>query len=72
MEKSLPDPTDPTDLNNYEKLRKKLNDYFMPKRKKNHASYILFENETDSRRIDRDVCYQIKRKGTGMRIRRNM
>ena len=30
LEKSLPDPTDPTDLNDYEKLRKKLNDYFMP------------------------------------------
>ena len=41
LEKSLPDPTDPTDLNEYEKLRKKLNDYFMPKRNKHHARYIF-------------------------------
>ena len=41
LEKSLPDPTDPTDLNEYEKLRKKLNNYFMPKRNKHHARYIF-------------------------------
>ena len=43
LEKSLPDPTEPTDLNEYEKLRKKLNDYFMPKRNKHHARYIFLK-----------------------------
>ena len=38
LEKSLPDPSG--DLNEYEKLRAKLNDYFMPERNKHHARYV--------------------------------
>ena len=43
LEKSLPDPTGEgaESLNEYEKLRKKLNDYFLPKRNKHHARYIF-------------------------------
>ena len=36
LERSLPNPTDG---NSYEKLRKKLNDYFTPKKNKHHARY---------------------------------
>ena len=42
LEKSLPDPTEGS-LNEYEKLRKKLNDNFMPKRNKHHARYIFLK-----------------------------
>lgn len=42
LEKSLPDPADGS-LNEYEKLRKKLNDYFTPKRNKHHARYIFLK-----------------------------
>ena len=47
LEKSLPDPTgeDAESLNEYEKLRKKLNDYFLPKRNKHHARYIFLKSK---------------------------
>ena len=38
LEKSLPNPTDPG-LNEYDRLRKKLNDYYTPKRNKHYARY---------------------------------
>lgn len=41
LEKSLPDPVG--DLNEYEKLRKKLNDYFSPKRNKHYARYMFLK-----------------------------
>ena len=41
LEKSLPDPTG--NLNEYEKLRAKVNDYFMPKRNKHYARYIFLK-----------------------------
>ena len=41
LEKSLPNPTDGT--NNYEKLRKKLNEYFKPKKNKHHARYVFLK-----------------------------
>ena len=45
LPKSLPDPEDSEDVRDvYQKLRKKLNDYFIPIRNKHYASYI-FENE---------------------------
>ena len=42
LEKSLTDPSgeDAESLNEYENLRKKLNDYFLPKRNKHHARII--------------------------------
>ena len=46
LAKSLPDPEDSEDVRDvYQKLRKKLNDYFIPKRNKHYARYIFFENE---------------------------
>ena len=47
LEKSLPDPTgeDAESLNEYEKLRKKLNAYFLPKRNKHHARYIFLKSK---------------------------
>ena len=47
LEKSLPDPTgeDAESLNEYEKLRKKLNDYFLLKRNKHHARYIFLKSK---------------------------
>ena len=44
LEKSLPDPTEES-LNENEKLRKKLNNYFMPKRNKHHARYIFLKSK---------------------------
>ena len=41
LEKSLPDPIG--DLDEYEKLRKKLNDYFSPKRNKHYARYMFLK-----------------------------
>ena len=41
LEKSLPDPVG--DLNEYEKLRMKLNDYFSPKRNKHYARYMFLK-----------------------------
>ena len=40
-EESLPDPAG--ELNEYEKLKKKLNKYFTPKKNKHHARYLLFK-----------------------------
>ena len=47
LAKSLPDPTGETaeSLNEYELLRKKLNDYFMPRRNKHHARYIFLKSK---------------------------
>ena len=47
LEKSLPDPTG--NLNEYEKLRVKVNDYFMPKRNKHYARYIFLKMRPNSR-----------------------
>ena len=44
-EKKLPDPAAES-LNEYEKLRKKFNDYFTPKRNKHHARYIFLKMKT--------------------------
>ena len=41
LEKSLPNPTDA--MNDYEKLRKKLNDYFTPKKNKQYARYLFLK-----------------------------
>ena len=41
LEKSLPDPAG--DSNEYEKLRKKLNDYFVPKQNKHYARYVFLK-----------------------------
>ena len=48
LKKSLPDPVDA--FNEYKKLSKKLNDFFLPKQNKHYARYVFFENETASRR----------------------
>ena len=47
LEKSLPDLTDEDaeSLNEYEKLGKKLNDYFLLKSKKHHARYIFLKSK---------------------------
>ena len=48
MAKSLPDPEDPDgELDVYQKLRKKLNDYFIPKRDKHYARYIFLKMRPD-------------------------
>ena len=41
LEKSLPNPADA--MNDYEKLRKKLNDYFTPKKNKQYARYLFLK-----------------------------
>ena len=41
LEKSLPDPVDAS--NEYEMLRKKLNDYFLPKQNKHYARYVFLK-----------------------------
>ena len=40
LEKILPDPVDAS--NEYEKLRKKLKDYFQPKQNKHYARFFFF------------------------------
>ena len=42
LEKSLPDPVQ-RGLNVYEKLRKKLNDYFIPKSNKHYSRYMFLK-----------------------------
>ena len=65
LKKSLPDPTgeDADSLNEYEKLRKKLNDYFMPKRNKHHARYIFIKSKPVAG--EKTVTYAT-RKGPGL------
>ena len=41
LDKSLPNPTD--GVNDYEKLKKKLNDYFKPKKNKHRARYVFLK-----------------------------
>ena len=44
LEISLPDPEDPScELNVYKKLRKKLNDYFIPKKSKHYSRYMFLK-----------------------------
>ena len=44
LEKTLPDNNPDGNLNDYQKVKKKLNDYFLPKRNKHHAQYIILKN----------------------------
>ena len=44
LEKSLSDPDDPNGrMNEYEKLRKKLNDYFSPRQNKHYSRYMFLK-----------------------------
>ena len=44
LEKSLSDPDDPDgQLNEYEKMRKKLNDYFSPRQNKHYSRYMFLK-----------------------------
>ena len=46
LARSLPDPEDPNgELDEYNKLQKKLNDYFIPKKNKHYARYIFLKME---------------------------
>ena len=42
LEKSLPDPEE-AELNVYDKIRQKLNNYFIPKRNKHYSRYIFLK-----------------------------
>ena len=57
LEKSLPHPTDGGD--NYGQLRKKLNDYFKPKKNKHHARYVFLKM-----RLTQKLCLQSQIKKT--------
>ena len=49
LEKSLPDPEDHRrELDSYQKLRVKLNAYFMPKKKKHYARYIFLKTRPEA------------------------
>ena len=49
LEKSLPNPKDPSkELDNYQKLRKKLNEYFLPKKNKHYARYIFLKTRPEA------------------------
>ena len=49
LEKSLPDPEDPRkELDEYQKLRKKLNEYFLPKKNKHYARYIFLKTRPEA------------------------
>ena len=49
LEKSLPNPTDPNIcMNEYDKLKAKLNNYFTPKRNKHYARYQFLNMRTTS------------------------
>ena len=64
LEKSLPDPDG--DLDVYQKLWKKVNDYFIPKRNKHYARYMFLKNETRNGRVYCCICYTFARKGPRM------
>ena len=46
LDKSLPNPTE-GDLDDYGKLKKKLNDYFLPKKNKHHARYKFLKTRPE-------------------------
>ena len=49
LEKSLPDPEDPRrELDSYQKLRVKLNAYFLPKKNKHYARYIFLKTRPEA------------------------
>ena len=49
LEKSLPDPEDPRrELDSYQKLRVKLNAYFMPRKNKHYARYIFLKTRPEA------------------------
>ena len=51
LDKSLPDSEDPSEeLDVYQKLRVKFNAYYMPKKNKHYARYILFEMRPETGR----------------------
>ena len=48
LEKSLPDPEDPRkELDEYQKLRIKLNEYFLPKKNKHYARFIFLKTRPE-------------------------
>ena len=49
LEKSLPDPEDPRkELDEYQKLRIKLNEYFLPKKNKHYARFIFLKTRPEA------------------------
>ena len=57
LEKSLPDPVDAS--NEYEKLRKKLNDYFLPKQNKHFARYVFLKMRQDTRYKIQEILFHV-------------
>ena len=53
LEKSLPDPVDAS--NEYEKLRKKLNDYFLPKSKQEKKTGCIYKNSKIKKTCESDT-----------------
>ena len=49
LEKSLPDPEDPRkELDEYQKLRKKLNEYFLPKKNNHYSRYMFLKTRPEA------------------------
>ena len=48
-EKTLPDNDPDRNLDDYQKVKKKLNDYFLPKISKHHVRYIFLKSRPEAR-----------------------
>ena len=48
LEKTLPDNDPDGNLDDYQKVKKKLNDYFLPERIKHHARYIFLKSRPEA------------------------
>ena len=48
LEKTLPDNDPDGNLDDYQKVKQKLNDYFQPKRNKHHARYIFLKSRPEA------------------------
>ena len=61
LEKCLPDAFENLDEYSYDKLKKKLNDYYLPRRNKNYDCSLFLKNEIKLWRINTFICSKITR-----------
>ena len=63
LARSLPDLEDPNgELDEYKKLQKKPNDYFIPKKKKHYARYMFYNATTTRKKTTVEYTTRLKKK----------
>ena len=65
LEKSLPDEDPEGSLDDYQKLKKKLNAYFLPKKNKHYARYMFLKTKPEAGEATVSYATRLREKATG-------